>query len=64
MCKVQQLTTKAATDEAAAKELEKVQKEMDEFDAAMEKKYKEKEPTKEQSEKADQIVKEVMEKCK
>jgi vacuolar-type H+-ATPase subunit I/STV1 len=64
MCKVQQLTAKAGTDEAAAKDLEKVKKEMDDFDAEMEKKYKEKEPTAEQSASAEKIMKEVMEKCK
>jgi len=64
MCKVQQLTAKSGTDEAAAKDLEKVTKEMSDFDAEMEKKYKEKEPTAEQSATAEKIMKEVMEKCK
>jgi len=64
MCKVQQLSAKAATDEAAAKDLEKVRKEMDDFDATMEKKYKDKEPSAEQSATAEKVMKEVMEKCK
>lgn len=64
MCKVQQLTAKAATDESATKELEKVRKEMDDYDASMEKKYKDKEPTKAQTDKAEEIMKEVMAKCK
>jgi vacuolar-type H+-ATPase subunit I/STV1 len=64
MCKVQQLSAKAATDEAATKDLEKVRKELEEYDATMEKKYKDKDATKEQTDKAEQIMKEVMEKCK
>ena len=64
MCKVQKLSVTAATDEKAAKELEAVKKEMDEFDAKMEKKHKDKKGDDALSAKAQEIVKEVMEKCK
>ena len=64
MCKVQQLTVKAAADESAAKELEKVRKEMEDYDASMEKKYKGKDPSADESAKAAKIMKDVMDKCK
>ena len=64
MCTIQKLTAKGGTDEASIKALEKAKKELDEYDATMEKKYKDKEPTKEQQESAEKILKEVMDKCK
>ena len=64
MCKVQQLTAKAATDESAAKDLENVKKEMDTFDEQMEKKYKDQKPDSKQTEKAQAIMADVMAKCK
>ena len=62
MCKVQKLST--ATDEKAVKELADVKKEMDEFDAKMEKKYKDKEPDSAKRASAEKIMTEVKEKCK
>ncbi len=62
MCKVQKLST--ATDEKAVKELADVKKEMDEFDAKMEKKYKGKEQDSSKNATAQKIMTEVMEKCK
>lgn len=62
MCKVQKLST--ATDEKAVKELAGVKKEMDEFDAKMEKKYKGQEQDSTKNATAKKIMTEVMEKCK
>ena len=62
MCKVQKLST--ATDEKAVKELADVKKEMDEFDAKMEKKYKDKKQDDAANATAQKIMTEVMEKCK
>ena len=62
MCKVQKLST--ATDEKAVKELADVKKEMDEFDAKMEKKYKDKAQDSATNATAKKIMTEVMEKCK
>lgn len=62
MCKVQKLST--ATDEKAVKELADVKKEMDEFDAKMEKKYKDKKKDDASNATAQKIMTEVMEKCK
>ena len=62
MCKVQKLST--ATDEKAVKELTDVKKEMDEFDAKMEKKYKDKKKDDASNATAQKIMTEVMEKCK
>ncbi|MEO7983184.1 MAG: hypothetical protein ABI688_03775 [Bacteroidota bacterium] len=64
MCKVQQLSVKAAADESAAKDLEKVRKEMEDFDASMETRYKGKDPTADESAKAAKIMKDVMDNCK
>lgn len=62
MCKVQKLST--ATDEKSVKELEDVKKEMDEFDAKMEKKYKDKSQDSATNATAQKIMTEVKEKCK
>ena len=62
MCKVQKLST--ASDEKAVKELADIKKEMEEFDAKMEKKYKDKQPDSAQNATAQKIMTEVMEKCK
>ncbi len=62
MCKVQKLST--ATDEKAVKELADVKKEMDEFYAKMEKKYKDKAQDSATNATAKKIMTEVMEKCK
>ncbi len=62
MCKVQKLST--ATDEKAVKELADVKKEMDEFDAKMEKKYKDKKQDDATNATTQKIMTEVMEKCK
>lgn len=64
MCKIQQLTTKAATDESVVKDLEKVKKEMNDFDSTMEIKYKDKKPDDKMSAQAEKIIKEVMDNCK
>ena len=64
MCKIQRLEAKAGSDEKAAKEVEALKKEMDEFDNKMEAKYKGKEPTDKQQEAARKIIEETMAKCK
>lgn len=64
MCEIQKLEAKAATDEAAAKKLESIKKEMNEFDDKMDKKYDKKEPTDAQQEAAKKIMEEIMAKCK
>jgi hypothetical protein len=63
MCKTQQLSAKAATDENAQKELDKLKIEMEEYSERMEKKYKDQQDEKKE-EQADKILKEVMDKCK
>ena len=62
MCKVQKLS--ASTDEKSVKELTNVKKEMDEFDAKMEAKYKDKKKDDAENATAQKIMTEVMEKCK
>lgn len=62
LCKVQKLS--AATDEKSVKELADVKKEMEEFDAKMEKKYDDKQPDEKSQASAKKIMEEVMEKCK
>lgn len=62
MCKIQKLS--AATDEKSAKELADVKKEMDEFDEKMEKKYEDKNRDEKMQNEAQEIMKEVMDKCK
>jgi hypothetical protein len=63
MCKAQQLSAKAPTDESAQKELDKLKKEMEEYSEKMEKKYKDQKDEKKE-EQADKILQEVMDKCK
>jgi peptidoglycan hydrolase CwlO-like protein len=62
-CKTQQLTAKAATDENAQKELEKLEKEIEEYNIKMKEKYKDQKDEKKE-EQADNIFKDVMDKCK
>jgi predicted small secreted protein len=64
MCSIQKLTANASTDEKVAKELEVIQKEMDEFDSKMEEKYKDKKNDEAMSATAQKIMMEVMAKCK
>jgi hypothetical protein len=63
MCDVQKLTAKVATDSSFVKDLDKLKKEIEEYDAKMEKKY-EKEPSAEETAKATKIIEEIMAKCK
>ncbi len=63
-CKEQKLEAKDPTDESAKKELENLRAEMKAFDDKMEEKYKDKKGDKTMNDKAEVIMKEVMEKCK
>ncbi len=63
-CKAQQLAAKDQSDEKVKKEMEDLQKEMMAFGNDMEKKYKDKKDDKAMEEKAEKIMKEIMEKCK
>ncbi len=62
-CKEQQLMAKDQTDPKVKREMEDLQKEMDAYRQKMSEKYKGKE-TDEMEKKADQIMEEVMSKCK
>ncbi len=64
MCEIQKLTAKAAADSNATGELDKVKKELDDYDARMEQKYKDKKPTDKESENARKIIDDIMAKCK
>jgi predicted transcriptional regulator len=64
MCKIQKLKDDTAKNEKAAKQLEDVKKEMEEFDERMEKKYKDKKDIEERAVIAKKIMTEVMDKCK
>ena len=64
MCKIQKLTDDTAKNDKAAKQLEDVKKEMDEFDEKMEIKYKDKKNDEAMSAIAKKIMTEVMDKCK
>jgi hypothetical protein len=63
-CKKQQLQAKDQSDESVKKDLEKIEKEMDEYGDKMAKKYEKDKGNKEMDEKADKIMDEVMAKCK
>jgi hypothetical protein len=63
MCRTQQLTAKAATDESARKELDDLKKEMAAYSEKMERKYKDQQDEKKE-EQADKILKDAMDKCK
>ncbi len=63
-CKVQQLAAKDQSDEKVKKELEDLQKEMEDYGDKMSEKYKDKKDDKEMEAKADKILKEIMDKCK
>jgi hypothetical protein len=63
-CKVQQLAAKDQTDEKVKKEVEELEKEMEDYGKTMTEKYKDKKDDKAMEEKADKIMKEIMEKCK
>lgn len=63
-CKESKLEAKDPTDEKAKKELEDLKKEMDAYREKMAKKYEDKKGDKEMNEKAEIIMKEVMDKCK
>ena len=63
-CSMSKLMAKDQNDEKVKKEIEDLQKEMDEFEEKMEKKYDEKEPSEKEQAKAMEIMKEEKEKCK
>jgi hypothetical protein len=63
-CKAQQLAAKDQTDEKVKKELEDLQKEMSDYGDKMSKKYEKQKGDKAMDEKADKIMKEIMDKCK
>lgn len=63
-CKLQKLEAKDPSDEKAKKEVEELSKEMMEYAQKMEKKYEAKKDDKAMEEKANAIMKEVMDKCK
>jgi Skp family chaperone for outer membrane proteins len=62
-CQVKKLMAKDPSDEKAKKELEKTQKDMDDFRDKITEKYKGKQDDKSMTEKADAIMDEVMSKC-
>lgn len=63
-CKAQQLAAKDQTDEKVKKEMEDLQKEMSDYGDKMSKKYEKQKGDKAMDEKADKIMKEIMDKCK
>lgn len=63
-CKEQQLMAKDPSDEKAQKELADLKKELDAYREKMAEKYKGKEKDEEMNKKANQIMDEVMSKCK
>jgi hypothetical protein len=63
-CRMQKLMAKDPADDKAKKELEELTKEMEAFGEKMAKKYESKKDDKAMEEKADAIMKEVMDKCK
>ncbi|WP_028788945.1 hypothetical protein [Terrimonas ferruginea] len=64
MCRAQKVSAKAATDEAAQKELESIEKEAQAFSEKMKEKYKGMENDKAKNEQAEKIINEEMAKCK
>jgi Skp family chaperone for outer membrane proteins len=64
MCRAQKVSAKAATDEAAQKELESIEKEAQAFSEKMKEKYKGMESDKAKNEQAEKIINEEMAKCK
>ena len=63
-CQKQKLQAKDPSDEKAKKDLEDLDKEMDEYRVKMEAKYKDKKNDKEMDAKAEKIMREEMQKCK
>lgn len=63
-CKEQQLMAKDQSDPKIKREMEDLQKEMDAYRQKMSEKYKGKEKDEAMNKKADQIMEEVMAKCK
>ena len=63
-CKEQQLMAKDQSDEKVKNEMEDLKKEMDAYRETMAEKYKGKEKDEEMNKKANQIMDEVMAKCK
>jgi predicted transcriptional regulator len=63
-CEREKLRAKDQTDEKVKKEMEELKKEMNSFGDKMEQKYEKDKDNKVMEEKAEKIMKEVMEKCK
>ncbi len=63
-CQEQKLKAKDPSDEKAKKDLEDLEKKKDAYSNEMEKKYKDKKDDSVMNAKAEQIMKEVMDKCK